>query len=180
MFRHILASVSLRIQTNSLMAVSESQTAELTCYIWIYPWITSEVNFISITFGMCFGRTWFLFLILSLFPSTTRILRLPDEDPLLLFYEISCDHFQGRKMVLTEASHLSKGKEGRWYTDSIEWGDLWERRWGTGRKNGNLFKEFGLLWDDWLLGLTCQWLLVCGSWFLYPGEDTLLHWNELR
>lgn len=54
-------------------------------------------------------------------------------------------------MVLTEVSHLSRGKEGRWCTDSIEWVGLWERGWGTGRNNGNEFKEFGFemtdIWD---------------------------------
>ena len=44
---------------------------------------------------------------------TSRIPQLPDEDLLLLFYEISYDRFQGRITVLTEVGRLSRSEESR-------------------------------------------------------------------
>lgn len=76
-------------------------------------------------------------------------------------------------MVLTEDSHLSRGKEGRWYTDSVEWEDLQEGGWETGRNNGNPFGDCFEMTGPW------DWQ-VGDLWLMVPGEDATLRWVEDR
>lgn len=60
-------------------------------------------------------------------------------------------------MVLTrEVSHVSRGDEGQWYSDSTDWGGLQERGCRAGRTSSNQFGEFDF-------EMTGSFRLTCGD-----------------